>query len=372
MSLCAILAVTVLMQAPDSSELFDTYVKSTQVFDHAEWRLRFGEKYSGPKPLNGTIIREGLYTIRRDRDRWKINFEGINRLLEKGRPRTEPEVYEICMPEKERYLQVGVDGKSKQPDSLIAYLHGLPADRPIGATIDNFMALLGYLPGNGQYPLEAILRESSLSVHEGRLDGRPAWRLAAATKYGKVNIWFDADEQRLVRQIDLEKSGDDLSNKIAMKDMPEQPGSSFYPNGRLMRSAEKLRFEKYEQKDGRAVPREALLETTRVFTGDQKVTIQYQMVVEEFKAVDSFEKGAFDISTAIPEGFNAQVQDEPNIEYQWRSGKVVKAVSDRTLSNLLAGWFDSAFSPIGYFVVFAVILTAVSALSVWSYRRRVA
>lgn len=358
--------------APPATDLVDAYNAWSLAFDGAEYHFHIRENYHGPKPVNGTMLREGDYLVRRDGQRWRIEYEGIARLPvdRQGKVETSSHAFEFSVANPPTFVQVGRDGDAKEVQFVLAHLNGLPAERPITVATDDFMAVYGYINGNGTRSIQDILKESALSTATDIIDGTPVWRLDANGVDGKLQIWFDTERSRRVHRLLLTKTGSDRFGKKRLNEIPAaDPSDLYYPAARLQKVSVLLDMARFGQLGDDRVPADMTLVTTMTYSNDSRVEMRYEMHIDEFSRNPVWAADAFDVSAPIPEGFVVQVEDQPNVDYEWRNGKISKKVNRGTLANLMASVFETAFSGVGYFVVFAGLLLGIAAAGAWAYRR---
>ncbi|MBI3839335.1 MAG: hypothetical protein HY288_15560, partial [Planctomycetia bacterium] len=171
-----------------------------------------------------------------------------------------------------------------------------------------------------------------------------------------------------VKRLHFLKTGDDLYNDKKVSDFPLVQPSPSEPGGKISSLETTLEVSKFEESGGARYPSAATITTAKNYENGQRSAARYDMRIDRFKR-GGFSASDFAITT-VPDGYVVQVQDHPNVEFEWKNGAIVKTLNSETQSRLGSAKFYSTFSIVGYLLVFAICLIAVAYLGSWAYRRR--
>lgn len=357
-----LLAVCILAcSAPDASTLLKAYVDSERAFEQARCRIRFTEYYYGPNALNGKVAREGTHELRHDGHRWRSKYQGVARFVNDSRKVVEiKETSERAVPEGKAYIEASCDDKGTFQYALASF-GGVPKDAPMEFT-DEFAVLFGRFHGIGTRDFADVLRDSHLEVHPDASMNGSAWRLDSKGEYGHASVWFDSNLQ--VRRIQRIAKDDDLVNTTQVSALPPVTKDSWRPSGRIVSFDTIVDFPRLGESNGMTYPSEFIITRTEHFQSGATSSRRYEGHIEDMEYAPSFAPDDFSM-TLIPDHAHVQVDDSPNIEYEWLDNQIAVVVNELTERRLRYSYFGLSYSALGYFVLFALLLIAAVALGMW-------
>lgn len=361
---------------PTPAELLQAYEKTLGRYDRVAYRAEVQLTYDGPKLPVGTVIEDSSYQVSRDGDRCKIlssrTFHGRNQKTDKMQ-KTEQRG-EMLWPEKGL---IWVDDKPFQGErfrfGVRARFGEATATERLSMSPDGVSPVYGRFHGNGRLPLPDILRQCALSARKQQMNGQPVWVLEATGKWGSFALWLDPEADYLPRRLEQRKKGADWIEEGMPVSSVSGWKTSYYPEGRLTEDSVILEGVRIERLDTTHMLTGFTMRRSTRFDNGQTVTIATRAHIQNVRLNPDFAKeNPFTITTPVPNGTRVRVLDQPNIEFEWRDGKVVKAVDQASLGNLLghgflSGSLWSGLLAAGSLVVLAFALTAGSR---WLVRRR--
>lgn len=361
-------ALSLLLAAPAPDEFVRAYSEAIQSYDPIHLELSFREVCEAPTKLNGVAIREGSYVVRRDGKRWKIDAKGLSRgFNDEGRLHEVRTDHEWVVNESFGEVLVQVDVASKKLDYVDFRREPRP-ERETVATADSFMMLFGFNYGDGKLPLVDVFRESKLEAREEMLKGKPALRLDSIGRFGRATVWFDPQAGMQVCRLVKLKSGEDLLYDNKVSSIPVVPADRFSPGGKVITIETALDVTKFAKSGDKYFPQDAVITAVSNYADGRKAGTRYTLHVDSVR-LGAIPASEFNVTTPIPDGFAVQVTDQPNIEYEWRGGRIQKSISAEARANLRAARFGSTFSIAGYFFGFAALLLLTAVLATWLYQR---
>ncbi len=170
-----------------------------------------------------------------------------------------------------------------------------------------------------------------------------------------------------VQRIHVVKKGNDLANGTRIADFPVGVAGAWHPEGKVIGFESTLDFKQRGDWDGKSYPIRATFSQIFRYSLAQ-VKLEYDMQIDNVD-LTPVPDDAFKISADIKDGTYVQVDDRPNVEYEWRGGEVVKAVNQRTVERLRGSAYFSTFSIAGYFLLFAILLLVALGLISWMRQR---
>jgi len=350
------------------AELVQEHLRSVALFDGVEFELTFREVCEAPTELDGITIREGSCFVRHDGADWRLWQRELYRSANETRKLEESRLdHEWLVSKSVGEIIVETSDEHRTPRYVIANLTARPTRESVG-TADSFMMLLGFNYGDGGRSLSDVFGDSRLEAHEDVLNGHTTWKLQSEGRYGRTTIWFDPSAAMQVCRLHREKSGSDLLNDIPISQLPAANPDKFSPGGKIRTIETFLDISKFGKWNDSYYPIDGVIQSTTSYFLGQQSSIRYSFHIDKFRRCE-FTEADFKIRSSIPDGYAVQVDDQPNIEYEWRGGQIVKAISAVARANLLTSRFGSSFSIAGYFLSFSIVVLLLTTLLVWRYRR---
>jgi hypothetical protein len=357
--------------APTAAELLAAYEKSLEVYSRAIYTASSKSSYYGFALPAGTVAWEQVERVWHDGNRHKYLLDWTSRMppfrdkttplpAAGGKTITNRERYEQVWGDKGRVV-VGFDRSNpNQPDGVVANLDELPESLRVQAkTFFHAAITYGWLRYNDGVPLPQILRESALTTRKETVQEREVWVLEGVGAWGYHALWLDPNLGFVAVRIVQRKKGTDRSDGGNL--LASQPRNTLVlPQADFSEIVRQLDATKVEKlATGYWVTRATLDEHMR-FTNGQSVRISTQFDFSQIDPNPDFSTSdPFVISTPIADGTEVQVDDRPNIRYEWRGGKIVKSWNQEWVERLV----DLSFLP-GPWVVRLLLFVTFSLLLV--------
>ncbi len=174
-------------------------------------------------------------------------------------------------------------------------------------------------------PFVELFRDKSTTAQLETLSGKSTVRLNCKTKWGTATVWLDPAREYLPIRIALTKGLDDWLSRD--KPVSSFPASSlnFAPKGQIIIGHEMTHDIDYGP--GNTIGPNLSIRNIRIsrYKNGEETKYVTESKVTELVLNPDFRSGkAFEIQTPIPDGTPVQVEEEPNILYEWQKGRVVK------------------------------------------------
>jgi hypothetical protein len=192
-------------------------------------------------------------------------------------------------------------------------------------------ALRAYAPGTGSLSLIDLVRASKDrdALPEKEIDGMRCIGAAAVTPYGKVQLWFAADRGFNIVQWSLQRNASDLFGNGPLS---EQVFSN--PSSPANAAVDQLTAVQLKQIGEFWVPMKGRLTRTIAIADGRKQTEVETFDRSSVRINPDFEREHV-FSLDVPDGTSVGYIDVPGgVQYEWRGGQVVPAVSRESIRLL--------------------------------------
>lgn len=329
---------------PSAEDLVASYEKTVSAFNRVSYRADLKKTYDGPKLPAGQVLDEYKYQIWRDGERWKFLIS-----LKHYQPRTKTvtKMEEEWLFPGKGYVRIGPGHNMKgiMYYGIMAHLNELPGTEKWRTYRGAIGLMNGFLQYNGTDKgpllLHDLLRQAKLSARQEKVDGKPAWKIEATSKWGSHTVWLDPAASYLPLRIVQRKKGADLgTHGTPLNALKPFKGGLYYPAAKLTATEIIVDSVKSRRVGGIDVFSEFTVRDAHRFDNGQAVTITEHVIVRDVKFDPDFTKqDPFTISTPVPDGNPVTVVGEENIQHEWRKGKVVKRIEPTALENLFGSQF---------------------------------
>ena len=284
--------------------------------------------------LKDELYRDAFCRAWRDGPRWRRKISSTLYMpTGPGKPKQKREdIYEVIMDPDKYYLQVGYDTEKKQPTAAYAYVKDIPfqcwADTPTAFALQPRFFW-------DDVSLIDVLKQSTLSVQRKVQEGQTLWVLTARGSWGSYEIWLDPGRQWALRRIFQRKRPEDRIKKDGtilkqIKSYDKFDGEHLWTKD----SSSQLDVVAYVNKSGRFVPSEILCVTKQVYSNGWRQVKRYTIALSVIDLDPDFSDDPIDVRDDLPDGLPVTVNHERMINYEWRDGKIVKAINASSVANL--------------------------------------
>ncbi len=255
------------------------------------------------------------------------------------------------------------------PDAaVVAWVDKVPdAERADVSDVEFGVITHGYLVGNNGILLPQILAGSQRNARKATEAGKEFSILEATSEWGRLEIWLDPSRGFAPFRIEQRKtSGDWYERGRALASIPVRKGT-IYPESPETAMLLDMQATEYAHLKDRDLVTGLTLHLETQFANGQSVVRQWTIRFSDF---DFAPHEAFAINTSVPNGTRVQVNDHPNIEYEWRDGKIVKKVNTASLNDLGGNFFKAGGWWRIVYILLGLVPILVAAVSVWWWMRR--
>ncbi len=282
-----------------------------------------------PKSPPNTIT---VWRVHTDPPRWKLATSASTTSIKDGKSSTYSLRGESVVHDTGK-ITVSANASGRADGGVSANVKPIPVALAKWSGFGPFgLSLDGRIKRNDSQPLPAILALSKVVTHTEKLGQIDTVVLTATGVWGKHVLWLDPARNYLPLKVIQEKQSTDLIDEgkplqSYIKDPNERPPV------RATKLVQQFDTTKIETVAGRRMVtgynRKEILDYS---DGTQNVVTD-AISITDIKPVKIWEKDPFVISTIIPDGTQVTAQDDKPIQYEWRGGKIVKAVNKEAVAS---------------------------------------
>ena len=327
---CATVGFLVLLAAQPSlgADSATEFGRNYPAFSRGQFTTTARTSYDPNKPPDTITV----WRVHIDPPRWKLATSGSTTTIKDGKASTYSSWGESVVHESGEIV-VSADKAGRIVGGVAAYVKPLPQNLAKKSGYGPYcMSLDSRITWNNHQSLPTILSLSKIETRTEKLGQIDTIELTATGAWGKHILWLDPARNYLPLKVIQEKLPADLiDDEKPLRSIVKDPNEK--PPATATKLVQQFDTTKIETVAGR-----------RMVTGfTNKETIDYSDGTQEFltqtvsitgiKPVQVWEKDPFVMTTIIPDGTRVTAQDDKPIQYEWRGGKIVKAVNKEAVAS---------------------------------------
>lgn len=315
---------------------------------------------TGGEYRDETEVANRSWKVQRKGKYWKFAHTGHDAEIRQGRRHQRSRSVEVILREQGYMIIDRGAANAAEPLWVVAELATAP--QILDYRIDTIGFVFGIVRGaHDVYYLPDILNRSSVTAHAEVLNGSEVIRMTAAGAYGDYTVWLAPQQSYLPIKVHAVSSGQHAFE-----------GGTVASSG-LLSFEQIIEVSQFAPAGGHEIPSQYRIVQRRELSDGTLRIWKYECAIRDVVLNHNMTSEDFRPSTVIPDGFEVQVDDSPNIAYVWSDGMITKAID----SDVLRGLRDQSFqrsAPTRRWLVWGnllalSILAMISSRKWWTRRR---
>ncbi len=313
---------------PDPAAAVAAFRQYYAPFERSSFTAKCTSSADANRLPDGQPSTEETHRVWLDGPRWKSVGTTLKRDQQGSKVQTYREDVESLHSEQ-GLIKVGLVGG--RPRGMTAYL----GNRSLSERNNTYANPTIYFPVNGSIggntiPLPEVLAESSVATGRERLNGVEAVVLRATGKWGEHTVWLDPARGHLPLRVVQVKRPQDL---IA----PD--GKTFGSYGAITQGRQEIETTRVENIQGHPVITGYRIVIRLSYPDSPEWVVRQNVSLSDVRLMENFTRDPIVFTAQIPDGLRVSVQDQLQIRYVWRGGRVVKDVDEESVANLEGNQF---------------------------------
>lgn len=362
-------------QVPSPDQLISSYEKALQRFQRLSFVAKVKQTHEGPTMPQGTVLEESTHRVIRNNDSWWHSVSSVNSAIVNGQKHTQLTECEFIY-EPSGLKALFLNPTTRKPDTIRARLTEPTAEQAKRAYMGYAYTayVTGHIPLQGYHSVPEILKlQESKSIQLEEDSGRRLVRLHTTGDWGDLTCWFGPTTQPTlpVRLRATKRVGKDWIAEGKPKPKFKGDGS-WYPSLPLVLETREWNVLRTSEGTLPNVVTDFEVKEVYLFEDKSETVLLTRCNLMNLMFDPPIGADSFQFRTKIPDGTAVFVEEEHPIAYEWREGKIVKAIDGAAVKNLQGHRFlatDPSADRNRWLLIASAFVVLATAAMLWIRRR---